>query len=108
MKGMIMSVPDTPSLVVNTENGVIRVCIDRPETRNAMNEQVLIDLFTVFDSVRSRGDVRALVLRGAGGNFCAGADIKDMARLRATPAAAGADQVAACNRRVGDAGTAVH
>jgi isohexenylglutaconyl-CoA hydratase len=96
-----MNLPDTPTLLVGVDEGVMQVCINRPETRNAMSAQVVTDLLAVFEDVRSRDGLRALVLRGAGGNFCAGGDIKDMAAARTSVASSHADPVAAFNRRFG-------
>ena len=50
------------------------VTIDRPERRNAVDLETLVALREAIDSARER-EVRALVLTGAGGTFCAGADL---------------------------------
>jgi len=96
-----MNLLDTSTLLVRVDHGVMDVRINRPETRNAMSAQVVTDLLAVFEHARSRDDLRALVLRGEGGNFCAGADIKDMAAIRMVSASAGTDPVATFNRRFG-------
>jgi len=57
--------------------GVARVTINRPERHNAFNEAVIAALAQAFD--RARG-ARAVVLRGAGPSFCAGADLDWMKR----------------------------
>ena len=97
-----MTLPMTPSLLTRVDNGVLHVSINRPEARNAMNEQVLTDLIAVFGSLASRGDLRVVILRGTGGNFCAGGDIKDFARIRQIVAEPGTDPVAGFNRRGGE------
>lgn len=51
---------------------VTLVTLDRPERRNAVNHDALVDLREVIAGAR---DSRALVLTGAGGHFCAGADL---------------------------------
>jgi enoyl-CoA hydratase len=48
------------------------VTIDRPERRNAVDRETLQAL---LDAIDGRGDARVLVLTGAGGHFCAGADL---------------------------------
>ncbi len=50
------------------------VTIDRPERRNAVDLETLVALREAIDAARER-EVRALVLTGAGGTFCAGADL---------------------------------
>ncbi|MEZ4666864.1 MAG: enoyl-CoA hydratase-related protein, partial [Anaerolineae bacterium] len=56
------------------------VTLNRPEVKNAMNTQMVLDLSACFEALRDRRDVRAVVLSGAGGTFCAGGDIKEMAQ----------------------------
>ena len=74
------------------------VTIDRPARRNALNLQAWRDLAAAFHSLAADRDVRLAVLTGAGGHFCAGADISEFARVRAD-SAGGASyerEVAAC------------
>ena len=58
---------------------VATVVIDRPEARNAMNDQLRAELKDVLDALDD-SDVRAVVLTGSGGTgtFVAGADLKDL------------------------------
>ncbi len=97
-----MHLPDTPTLLTALSQGVLAVGINRPEARNAMNEQVVTDLIAIFSHLRERQDVRAVVLRGVGGTFCAGGDIRDFAQVRQRPAAPGSDPIARFNRRFGE------
>jgi isohexenylglutaconyl-CoA hydratase len=92
---------DNSVLLARREGAVLYLTINRPEARNAMNAEVLEELIATFEAVAACPDVRAVVLRGAGGNFCAGGDVKDFARLRRQEAAPGTDPVAAFNRRFG-------
>jgi len=96
-----MNLPETRSVTLRLDRDVLHLSFNRPEARNAMNAQVVDDLVAVFDALKTRPDIRAVVLRGNGGNFCAGGDVKDFARLRAQPAEPGTDPVAAFNRRFG-------
>lgn len=57
---------------------VIRATIDRPEERNAMNENVIQGLLDVLQFADD-GPARVVVIRGAGGTFCSGGDLKSMA-----------------------------
>ncbi|MGD9616011.1 MAG: enoyl-CoA hydratase/isomerase family protein [Alphaproteobacteria bacterium] len=59
------------------------VTIDRPARRNALNLQAWRDLAAAFRGLAADRDVRLAILTGAGGHFCAGADISEFARLRA-------------------------
>jgi enoyl-CoA hydratase len=48
--------------------------LDRPERRNALDQETLVELVDAIDDATSR-PTRALVLTGASGHFCAGADL---------------------------------
>jgi isohexenylglutaconyl-CoA hydratase len=90
------------------QGGALHVTLHRPEVRNAMSLEMVAELEAVLDAVLDRRDVRVLVLRGAGGHFCAGGDVKDMARARmAAPRPGEPDPVAAVNRAFGRAITKV-
>jgi enoyl-CoA hydratase/3-hydroxyacyl-CoA dehydrogenase len=58
------------------EDGVAEITVNRPDAMNALNEDVVAQLARAFDAAEARGDVRTIVLRGAGKAFVAGADIK--------------------------------
>ena len=55
--------------------GVEVVTINRPERRNAFDAELIGALYQAFETLRGAEGVRAVVLRGAGGYFCAGADL---------------------------------
>lgn len=54
---------------------VTTVTLNRPEVHNAMNKEMIAELTMVFNSVKSDYETRAIVLKGNGRSFCAGADI---------------------------------
>lgn len=60
------------------EGGVALVTLDRPHTRNALDMQMRRELASVVEHLRTDDRVRAVVVIGAGGNFCAGGDLKAM------------------------------
>lgn len=93
-----MNLPNCETLELTAENGVLRVVINRPQARNAMSKQVVRELQEVAAWCNDQAEIRALVLRGAEGNFCAGGDIKDMAEIRKAPDLA---TIAAYNREFG-------
>jgi enoyl-CoA hydratase/carnithine racemase len=55
--------------------GVFELVIDRPDRRNALTEEMMLALDDVVRSVNARADAVAVVVRGNGGSFCAGADL---------------------------------
>ncbi|WP_153504362.1 enoyl-CoA hydratase-related protein [Cumulibacter manganitolerans] len=66
------------------DDAVAVVTIDRPERKNAMNPAVSAGLADAFARARRDG-ARAVVVTGAGGAFCAGADITGFEGLRESP-----------------------
>ena len=89
--------PHCETLLLKLDAGVLHVTLDRPDSRNAMSLAMVGELRAVLAAVSQDRDVRALVLRGAGGHFCAGGDIKDMAGARAR----GGDAYRELNRAFG-------
>jgi enoyl-CoA hydratase/carnithine racemase len=75
----------TENLRVDVAGAVATLTIDRPERRNAMSFAMWSALPELLAGVRDHPDVRALVVRGAGGVFSAGADISEFRTLRAGP-----------------------
>jgi isohexenylglutaconyl-CoA hydratase len=71
------------TLALRRDGPVLHVTLNRPEVRNAMSLAMVRELRVVLGQAEMKGDVRVIVLRGAGGHFCAGADLKDMAAARA-------------------------
>ncbi len=78
-----MTLPKTETLLLEQKDHVLHITLNRPKVRNAMSLQMVNELMAVFESFTENDLIRAVVLRGAEGNFCAGGDIKDMAGARA-------------------------
>jgi enoyl-CoA hydratase/carnithine racemase len=77
-------VADQQDIVVAVEtNGVATVTLNRPAKRNAVSLAMWRRLREVFTELDARDDVRVVILTGAGGHFCAGADISEFASQRA-------------------------
>jgi isohexenylglutaconyl-CoA hydratase len=95
-----MTAPDFQTLSVSEQAGIVHVTLQRPDVRNAMNGQMVDELQAVLTSAEARREVRALVLRGAGGNFSAGADLKDLSKAQAA-APPGQDPVSGWNAAFG-------
>ena len=73
-----MNLPETQNLLLSFDNGVLHLTLNRPESRNAMNRAMVEEINAVFDALHGAREVRAIVMRGAGGYFCAGGDLKEM------------------------------
>jgi methylglutaconyl-CoA hydratase len=68
------------SLLVEEAGGVLSVTLNRPDVHNAFNEELIAEAVELFGGIGAR-DARAVVLRGSGANFCAGADLNWMSRM---------------------------
>lgn len=97
-----MSLPQTETLTLNQDGPVLHITLNRPESRNAMSLTMVNELMTVFETVTDNTAIRAIVLRGTGGHFCAGGDIKDMAGARQQAAGGDTDAFQTLNRRFGE------
>ena len=60
------------------DGGIVVLTIDRPEARNALSPETRSAIADRFEAMREDEAVRAVVLTGAGGHFCAGGDVKTM------------------------------
>jgi enoyl-CoA hydratase/carnithine racemase len=63
------------TIEVARSGGVVTVILNRPAKKNAITTQMWDELLATFHEVGASDDDRALVLTGAGGAFCAGADL---------------------------------
>ena len=75
------------ALLLRRDGGVLHLTLNRPESRNALSMAMVAELREALAAAEQAGDVRVIVLRGAGGHFCAGGDLKDMAAGAGDPAA---------------------
>jgi len=91
----------TPELEVRESAGFWFVRLDRPTKRNALSDELVAGLARAWDAIAAREDARAMVIFGAGGNFCAGADFDGFLALLARPAGEGEDPIAQYNRQFG-------
>ena len=63
------------TLLLDRDNGVVTLTLNRPGRKNAVSSQMWSELLAVFREVASSRDDRVLVVTGAGGDFCSGADV---------------------------------
>ena len=87
-----MTFPKTETLLLEQRDHALHVTLNRPKARNAMSLKMVKELMAVFESIQTQEFIRAVVLRGAEGHFCAGGDIKDMAGARMAAGTKNADQ----------------
>ncbi|HZQ27196.1 MAG TPA: enoyl-CoA hydratase-related protein [Acidimicrobiales bacterium] len=66
------------TLLVDRAEGVVTLTLNRPDKKNAANGVMWEELRQVFREVAERPEDRVLVITGAGGAFCSGADLSDL------------------------------
>lgn len=97
-----MQLPECKTLLLKLERGALWLTLNRPESRNAMGMDMLEEIGAVFARIRESREIRAVVLRGAGGHFCAGGDLKGMMAGGMKPPVAGEpDPIVTMNRAFG-------
>src|SRR5215472_14436166 len=69
---------EAPHALIEQRGHVLVVTMNRPQVRNALSGPMLALLRQAWDQVDSDPGIRVCVLTGAGGAFCAGADLKAM------------------------------
>jgi 2-(1,2-epoxy-1,2-dihydrophenyl)acetyl-CoA isomerase len=73
------------TLLVERHDGVVTVTMNRPARKNAANGRMWRELLATFEDVAGDRDVRVMVLTGAGGAFCSGADLGDPSDVAGRP-----------------------
>jgi methylglutaconyl-CoA hydratase len=68
-------------IIVETANSVRTITLNRPEKRNALNDALINALKTALAEAGRDEDLRVVVLRGAGKDFCAGADLSALRKI---------------------------
>ena len=86
------------TLLFEKTGAVGTLTLNRPEARNALDLVMRRELLSALDEIEAAPAVRVVVLTGAGGNFCAGGDVKTM--KPGSAASEGRARVAALNRLV--------
>jgi enoyl-CoA hydratase/carnithine racemase len=82
MAPMTESAPDEhqPHALVELKDHVLVVTMNRPEARNALSGEMLAIMEQAWVRANEDPEVRVVILTGAGGYFCAGADLKAMSK----------------------------
>jgi methylglutaconyl-CoA hydratase len=65
-------------VLTSVESGIFSITLNRPVKRNALNTEMVESLHRALEQADLRADVRVVVLRGAGKDFCAGADLDEL------------------------------
>src|SRR5687767_7296058 len=72
---------EAETVLFETLEGVAFVTMNRPEKRNALNQDVVTGLKAALRRANADESTRCIVLRGAGSDFCAGADLSTLQKI---------------------------
>ena len=73
---------DYKSLIWELDGNIATITLNRPEKKNAMSWVMFNEIRDVFERAAVEPEVRCVVLTGAGGAFCSGADLTDPGECR--------------------------
>ena len=73
---------EMPDILVATKDGIAVVTLNRAETFNAVKLGMWRELADIFSNLAHDDSIRAIVLTGAGANFCVGADVTEFKAIR--------------------------
>ena len=68
-------------LIIDTNGSIRTLTLNRPEKRNALNDGLVAELKSALKAADDNEDLRALVIRGAGKDFCSGADLSALQKI---------------------------
>ncbi len=74
------------TLTVQSQNSITTLTLNRPQTRNALNSELMDELRGVIEQLQNDASTRAVIVTGAGKAFSSGADVEMMMRLSASAA----------------------
>jgi len=73
-----MDIPSYETLLVDVDESIIEVTMNRPQKKNAADATMWNELLEIGRLIEASPQIRAVVLTGAGGEFCSGADVSGM------------------------------
>ncbi len=94
--------PDYSQIRLQIDGWIARLTFARPARRNALTFEMMVEIKDAIERVGANSSVRALVLRGDGGYYCAGGDLNAMTDMPELPES-GPDPLIAPYRLFGDA-----
>ena len=67
-----------PALLMERDGHIVTLTMNRPEVKNALNPEMLCRMADAYDVIDGDAEIRVVILTGAGGAFCAGADLDQL------------------------------
>ena len=70
-----------PEILTSVENPIFEITLNRPEKRNALNDDLINSLKLALTEADKDENLRAILIRGAGKDFCSGADLSVLQKI---------------------------
>ena len=67
-------------IIYNLENSIATIILNRPEKRNALNDALVNSLKNALEEADADENLRAIIIKGAGKDFCSGADLSALTK----------------------------
>ncbi len=77
-----MRTNDFNTILTELNGSNLIITLNRPEKRNALNDEMITELITAFQQASDSNEFRTTTLRGAGSAFCSGADLEYLKKMR--------------------------
>ena len=68
--------PEVNQLILDRDGDLLTIWFNRPEVQNALSDEMAGELAAVLEALADEKDIRFVILRGKGGAFCSGGDLK--------------------------------
>lgn len=75
-------VPQTKNILLNIENKIATITLNRPEVHNAIDDLLIIQFNNLLKEIQSNKKIRVLIVRSNGKHFSAGADLNWMSKVK--------------------------
>lgn len=89
---------DYKKILYSVDRAIARITLNRPDKRNALDDEIVGEFKTALESARSDESVRLVLVSGAGKDFCSGADLASLQRI----SSAGVEESMASARFMGE------
>jgi methylglutaconyl-CoA hydratase len=72
---------ESKCVLYQVDRSIARITLNRPEKRNALNDELVADLKGALRAANQAAELRAVVITGAGKDFCSGADLSSLQKI---------------------------
>ena len=93
--------PEVNTLILDRSGDLLTIWFNRPEVKNALSDEMAGELASVLEALQEERDIRFVILRGKGGAFCSGGDLKMFKTVFQSEAGASREDIVGFNAGFG-------